>query len=99
MNIYVGNLSYQVDNNELRQTFERFGQVSQANVVMDKVSGRSMGFGFVEMPDKAAAEEAIKQMDGSELQGRAVRVNEARPRTENRGGGGFQKSRPPRNNG
>lgn len=99
MNIYVGNLSYQVDNDELRQTFERFGQVSQANVVMDKVSGRSMGFGFVEMPDKAAAEEAIKQMDGSELKGRAVRVNEARPRTDNRGGGGFQNRRPPRNNG
>lgn len=95
MNIYVGNLSYQVDSDELRQTFERFGSVSLANVVMDKVTGRSKGFGFVEMPDKAAAEEAIKQLDGAELKGRAVRVNEARPRTDE--GGGFRNRRPPRN--
>ncbi len=95
MNIYVGNLSYQVDSDELRQTFERFGSVSLAHVVMDKVTGRSKGFGFVEMPDKAAAEEAIKQLDGAELKGRAVRVNEARPRTDE--GGGFRNRRPPRN--
>lgn len=95
MNIYVGNLSYQVDSDELRQTFERFGSVSLAHVVMDKVTGRSKGFGFVEMPDKAAAEEAIKQLDGAELKGRAVRVNEARPRTDE--GGGFRNRRPLRN--
>jgi len=96
MNIYVGNLSYQVNNDDLRQAFERFGEVSLANVVMDKITGRSKGFGFVEMPDKTAAEEAIKQLDGAELKGRTLRVNEARPRTD-QGGGGFQGRRPPRN--
>lgn len=96
MNIYVGNLSYQVNSDELRQTFERFGEVSLANVVMDKLTGRSKGFGFVEMPDNAAGEEAIKQMDGVDLKGRNIRVNEARPRTED-GSGGFQSRRPPRN--
>ncbi len=96
MNIYVGNLSYQVSNDELRQAFERFGEVSLANVVMDKLTGRSKGFGFVEMSDQAAAEEAIKQLDGAELKGRAIRVNEARPRTDN-GGDGFRPRRPPRN--
>jgi RNA recognition motif-containing protein len=96
MNIYVGNLSYQVNNDDLRQAFERFGEVSLANVVMDKITGRSKGFGFVEMTDKAAAEEAIKQLDGAELKGRTVRVNEARPRMD-QGGGGFQGRRPPRN--
>ena len=83
-NIYVGNLSYQVTNNELQQTFEQFGEVSSANVVMDKFTGRSKGFGFVEMPDPASAGEAIKRLDGQSLQGRNVRVNEARPRSESR---------------
>lgn len=82
MNIYVGNLSYQVTNEELRAAFEQFGEVSSANVVMDKLTNRSKGFGFVEMPDRASAEEAIKQLDGQTLNGRPVRVNEARPRTE-----------------
>lgn len=82
MNIYVGNLSYQVSSEELRQAFERFGEVSSASVVMDKLTNRSKGFGFVEMPDRASAEEAIKQLDGQPLSGRPIRVNEARPRTE-----------------
>lgn len=82
MNIYVGNLSYQVTNEELRAAFERFGEVSSANVVMDKLTNRSKGFGFVEMPDRASAEAAIKQLDGQDLNGRPIRVNEARPRTE-----------------
>lgn len=94
INIYVGNLSYQVNSEDLRQAFEQFGEVALANVVMDKITGRSKGFGFVEMPDKAAGEAAIKQMDGAELKGRGIRVNEARPRTDN--GGGFQARRPPR---
>jgi RNA recognition motif-containing protein len=90
MNIYVGNLSYQVTSEELRQAFERFGEVTSANVVMDKLTGRSKGFGFVEMSDKASAEEAIKQLDGADLKGRNIRVNEARPRSES------QSSFPPR---
>lgn len=83
MNIYVGNLSYQLTSEELRQAFEQFGEVSSANVIMDKLTGRSKGFGFVEMPDRASAEEALKKMDGAPLKGRNIRVNEARPRSEN----------------
>ncbi len=82
MNIYVGNLSYQLSSEELREAFEQFGEVSSANVVMDKLTGRSKGFGFVEMPDHANAEEAIKQLEGAALKGRNIRVNEARPRSE-----------------
>lgn len=82
MNIYVGNLSYQTTSEELRQTFEQFGEVASANVVMDKLTGRSKGFGFVEMADRGGAESAIKQLDGTDLKGRTIRVNEARPRTE-----------------
>jgi RNA recognition motif-containing protein len=88
MNIYVGNLAYQVTSEELRKAFEQFGEVSSASVVTDKFTGQSKGFGFVEMPDKAKGEEAIKQLDGSALKGRNIRVNEARPRQEGGGGGG-----------
>lgn len=95
INIYVGNLSYQVGSEELRDAFAQFGEVSTANVVMDKLTGRSKGFGFVEMPDRAGGEEAIKKLDGAALKGRNIRVNEARPR-ENQGGGGFPPRRPPR---
>jgi len=87
MNIYVGNLSYQVTSEDLRQAFEQFGEVSTANVVTDKFTGQSKGFGFVEMPNQANGEAAIKQMDGAALKGRNVRVNEARPRSEGGGGG------------
>lgn len=86
INIYVGNLSYQVSSDELREAFAQFGEVGSANVVMDKLTGRSKGFGFVEMPDRASGEEAIKQLDNQPLKGRNIRVNEARPR-ENQGGG------------
>ncbi len=82
MNIYVGNLSYQVGPEELRNAFEKFGEVSSVNIVMDKATGQSKGFGFVEMPDQADAEEAIKQLDGASLKGRNIRVNEARPKTD-----------------
>jgi RNA recognition motif-containing protein len=91
MNIYVGNLSYSVTSEDLRKAFEQFGEVSAANVVTDKFTGQSKGFGFVEMPNKANGEAAIKQMDGSDLKGRAVRVNEARPRTEGSSSGGGQR--------
>lgn len=96
MNIYVGNLAYQVTSEDLRQAFEQFGEVSSASVVTDKFTGQSKGFGFVEMPDKASADAAIKQMDGADLKGRNVRVNEARPRTEGGGGAGPRRSGGPR---
>jgi len=82
MNIYVGNLSYSVTSDDLRKAFEPFGEVSTANVVTDKFTGQSKGFGFVEMSNKAQGEAAIKGLDGADLKGRSVRVNEARPRTE-----------------
>ncbi len=88
MNIYVGNLSRDVSEEELRQAFEAFGQVSTASIVKDKFSGASRGFGFVEMPDKVAAESAITGMNGKELKGRMLNVNEARPRSDDRRGGG-----------
>jgi len=89
MNIYVGNLSYDVSEESLRQAFEAFGQVSSATIVKDKYSGQSKGFGFVEMPSAEEARSAINQLNGKELKGRALNVNEARPRTEGgRGGGG-----------
>jgi RNA recognition motif-containing protein len=89
MNIYVGNLSYDVSEENLRQAFEAFGQVSSATILKDKYSGQSKGFGFVEMPSTEEARSAINQLNGQELKGRTLNVNEARPRTEGgRGGGG-----------
>jgi len=84
MNIYVGNLSYKLTESELRSAFEAYGEVASAKIITDKFSGDSKGFGFVEMPDQAQAEEALKQMDGADLGGRNIRVNEARPRTDDR---------------
>jgi len=86
--IYVGNLSYQVTDEELRQAFEPFGEVASASVIMDKFSGQSKGFGFVEMPSKSEGEAAISSLNGKDLKGRALNVNEARPRPEGGGGGG-----------
>ena len=82
MNIYVGNLAYGVTDNELRDAFAEFGEVSRANVIMDRDTGRSKGFGFVEMPDNAQAEAAIAGLNEKQLSGRAIRVNEARPRDD-----------------
>jgi len=87
MNIYVGNLSSQVTEGDLQQAFEAFGEVTSARVIKDKFSGESRGFGFVEMPTKAEAESAISSLNEQELKGRALRVNEARPRSEGRQGG------------
>ena len=86
MNIYVGNLSQDVTEDDLRQAFEAFGQVESVNVVKDRFSGESRGFGFVEMPSKDEAQKAIDEMNGTDLKGRTLNVNEARPKT-NRGGG------------
>jgi len=88
MNIYVGNLSYGVSDDNLREVFEAFGAVSSAKVITDKYSGRSKGFGFVEMDNDSEANAAIEQLDGAEIDGRSVKVNEARPKEDNRGGGG-----------
>ncbi len=89
MNIYVGNLSYQVTDEELRAAFEVYGEVSSAAVIRDKFTGEAKGFGFVEMPKQAEAEAAIKKLNGKELKGRTLTVNLARPRKEGeRGGGG-----------
>jgi len=88
MNIYVGNLSYQVGEEELKQAFEAFGEVTAVNVIKDKFSGESRGFGFVEMPDKTEGDNAIAGLNGQDLKGRALNVNEARPKTEGGGGGG-----------
>ncbi|HKL62218.1 MAG TPA: RNA-binding protein [Woeseiaceae bacterium] len=81
-NIYVGNLAYSVTSDDLREVFSEYGEVSSANVIMDKFSGRSKGFGFVEMPDSSAASAAIEALNEQDLQGRNMRVNEARPREE-----------------
>ena len=87
MNIYVSSLSHDVTEADLRQAFEAFGQVTSASVVKDRLSSESRGFGFVEMPDKAQAQAAIRGMNGKELKGRALSVNEARPRAEAARGG------------
>jgi len=90
MNIYVGNLSYTITEDDLRQAFEAFGQVTSASIIKDKFSGQSKGFGFVEMPSKEEAQAAITALNGKEMKGRNLSVNEARPRTDDRrqGGGG-----------
>ena len=88
MNIYVGNLSRDVTEEDLRQAFEAFGQVDSAAVIKDKFSGESRGFGFVEMPGKEEAQTALTELNGNELKGRAINVNEARPRTDRGSGGG-----------
>lgn len=80
MNIYVGNLSYTLSESELRDAFAEFGEVSSAKVLMDRETGRSRGFGFVEMPNQGEGEAAVAQLNGKELDGRALRVNEARPK-------------------
>ena len=87
MNIYIGNLPYSISEDELRDLFAAHGEVSSANIIMDRDSGRSKGFGFIEMPDKAQGEAAINAINQTDVQGRSVRVNEARPRNDNRGGG------------
>ena len=88
MNIYVGNLSFETTEDDLRQAFEAFGQVTSVAIIKDKFSGESRGFGFVEMPTKAEAQAAIDGLNGKDLKGRSLNVNEARPRSEGRRGGG-----------
>ena len=82
MNIYVGNLSYTMTDGELRDAFAAFGAVTSAKILMDRETGRSRGFGFVEMPNQSEGEAAISNLNGKELGGRALRINEARPREQ-----------------
>ena len=80
MNIYIGNLSYQATEDELKAAFSRFGEVVSASIIQDKFTGKSKGFGFIEMKSRADGEKAIKELDGTPLKGREIKVNEARPR-------------------
>jgi len=95
MNIYVGNLSYDMTELELRELFEQFGTVSRASIISDRDTGRSKGFGFIEMAEKSEGERAIEELNGQDVVGRKLNVNEARPREprtgggERRGGGGY----------
>ena len=82
MNIYAGNLSYNTQDNELNEAFAEFGEVSSAKVIMDRDSGRSKGFGFVEMANDDDGKKAIEALDGTDLDGRTIKVNEARPRPD-----------------
>lgn len=93
MNIYCGNLSYKLTEDELRDAFAAFGVVDRAQIITDKFTGQSKGFGFVEMPNAAEANEAIKNLNDTMLAGRQVRINEARPREQRGGGGGGYQGR------
>jgi RNA recognition motif-containing protein len=94
MNIYVANIPFKAKDDELRELFEQYGDVTSAKIIMDKVTQRSRGFGFVEMKDDTEAQEAIQSLNGYDFMGKTLVVNEARPRTENPSGnrsGGFNK--------
>ncbi|WP_085537408.1 RNA recognition motif domain-containing protein [Massilibacteroides vaginae] len=99
MNIYVSNLSYSTDADSLQQLFAEYGEVTSANIITDRETGRSRGFGFVEMPDDNEAQKAIEELHETDFQGKTINVSVARPRTErsdnrggfNRGGGGFNR--------
>ena len=96
MNIYVANIPFKASEEELRGLFEDFGEVSSAKIILDKVTQRSRGFGFIEMRDESAGQQAINDLNGADFMGKNLVVNEARPKTDaprsgggNRGGGGF----------
>ena len=90
MNIYVGNLPWDLTEEDLREAFAAFGEVETAKIITDKETGRARGFGFVDMPNKEEGTAAISGMNEKDLKGQSIKVNEARPRTENRRpGGGF----------
>ncbi len=88
MNIYVGNLSFDATEADIEQAFSQYGDVKSVNIIKDRETGRSRGFGFVEMHDRQAGQEAIEGLNLQQIAGRAVTVNEARPRENRRGGGG-----------
>ncbi len=82
MNMYVGNLAFSVSEDDLKEAFSPFGEIESIKIIKDKYSGQSSGFGFVEMPSNADADKAIKTLNGSEMKGRAIKVNQAKPRGE-----------------
>jgi len=88
LNIFVGNLPFSTNDDELREAFSKFGAVDSAQVIMDRETGRSRGFGFVEMPNNDEAQQAVTAMNGADLGGRSLTVNEARPKAPRGGGGG-----------
>ena len=87
MNIYIGNLAQDVTDEDLREAFQEFGEVSSAKVIMDRYSGTSRGFGFVEMPVNSEADSAIKGLNSTELKGKRLKISEARPKSDRRRGG------------
>ena len=89
MNIYVGNLSFEVTEEELRQEFKAFGEVTSVSIITDKYTGRPRGFGFVEMPSVSEGQAAITALNGKTLKDRTLNVNAARPRSDNKGGGSY----------
>jgi cold-inducible RNA-binding protein len=93
-NLFVGNLSFRVTEEELQSLFSNYGQVTSVRIIKDRDSGLSRGFGFVEMPDSTEANSAIDQLNGHEVLGRAIRVNEAQAKTDNRNGNGGSNGRP-----
>ena len=100
MNIYVSHLSYNTTSESLKELFAEYGEVTSANVIMDKYTGNSRGFGFVEMPDNAEGQRAIDELNETEFEGKTINVSVARPRTDrnsggqnNRGGGGYNRRR------
>jgi RNA recognition motif-containing protein len=93
MKLYVGNLSYETTEGDLRNAFEGYGKVNSVNIITDKYTGKSRGFGFVEMDNGDEANEAMSNLNETELHGRNLNINEARDRNDKRGGGGFQKKR------
>ncbi|MDD4614869.1 MAG: RNA-binding protein [Caldisericia bacterium] len=88
MNIYVGNLSFDTQDSDLRSAFEAFGEVTTSSVIQDRMTNRSRGFGFVEMPNQEEARRAIQELDGKSLQGREIKASEAKPRESRYSGGG-----------
>ena len=87
MNIFVGSLPFKVEESELKEVFEEFGEVSSVKIITDRETGRSKGFGFIEMPDDEAAQKAIAEVNGAELYGRTIVVNQAEEKKERTGGG------------
>jgi cold-inducible RNA-binding protein len=99
VNIYVGNMSFDTSEEELRQAFGKFGEVTSVRIITDRHTGRPRGFGFVEMADDSSARQAMEALNGTDLGGRALVVNEAQPKRQGGGGGGGGSSRGPRGGG
>lgn len=91
MNIYISNLNFSTKTENLQELFTQFGEVTSANIITDRVTGRSRGFGFVDMPDEEAGQKAIDSLNNTDFEGKTITVNVARPRTDTRNGGGYNR--------